>query len=424
MPSTQKLLVVGGGQAASQLIDEARYRGYSGDITLVSEESVLPYQRPPLSKQYLNGTQSESWLLYRPPEFYQSNNVQVILNQKVTAIDRQNKLVALGNGATLEYDKLALTTGARARRLTVHGSETPVICYIRTLQDVNFFQSQLKHSRKIIIIGGGFIGLEAAAILVKMGLSVQLLASETMLLPRLGDAGIAEFLKRKHLQEGVDVRCNVTVAQFCGSNNGSVTAVCKDGNHFQAELVLAGIGAIPNTALAEQAGIACDNGILVNELCQTSDPDIYAAGDCTRHPNPFCGETVRLETVHNAVEQGRTAGACIAGHELRYRQIPWVWSDQYDYRLQSVGFINHIDDSVRLTSQPVSQQTENFSVLYFAGKKLVAANCINQPRVFAAVRRILNGGITVTSDQINTPQFDLTTLGIKTPQFNLETINQ
>jgi 3-phenylpropionate/trans-cinnamate dioxygenase ferredoxin reductase component len=420
MVSSQKLVVVGGGQAAGQLIDEARYRGYSGKITLISDESVLPYQRPPLSKQYLKGTHDQSWLYYRPADFYPSNNVDVMLNRTVTAIDRNNKIVTLDDNSPIEYDKLALTVGARARQLTIPGAHSKLLCYIRTLQDVNSFKSKLRHSKRVIIIGGGFIGLEAAAILKKMGRAVHLLASESVILPRLGDPTLSRYLKQKHLAEGVDITCNVKVARIEEPRNGSVSVLGEDGKRFHADLVLAGIGAIPNTELAEQAGLRCHNGIVVNEYCQTSDPNIYAAGDCTNHPNPFSSTSVRLETVHNAVEQGRTAGASIAGKQIPYRQIPWVWSDQYDIRLQSVGFINEADESITFTSEKGRSQDERFSVLYFSGQKLVAANCINQPRIFAAARRIMNSNTVLTASQARSPNFDLTVLSTSRPQFELE----
>ncbi|WP_313802525.1 FAD-dependent oxidoreductase [Sphingobium sp.] len=412
----ERLVVIGGGQAAAQIIDEARRRGYEGGITLVSEEAVLPYQRPPLSKQYLTGLHDQDWLLYRHRSFYERYAVDVRLGRRATAIDRAAQSVTLDDRTVLPYDKLAIATGTRSRLLDLPGADLPNIFSIRTLDDVDRLRVRLAESRSAVIIGGGFIGLETAAMLVQSGLDVTLLAASDRLIPKLVDGEMAGFLLDQHLMHGVSIVLRAEVAELRPLADGAVVVKLADGRVFAGDMVLVGIGAIPNVELAQAAGVECDNGIVVDELARTNDPNIVAAGDCTNHPNPLTGKRLRLETVHNAVEQGRTAGATIAGHELPYIQSPWVWSDQYKLRLQSVGVSEGYDRTV-LRGKPADGR---FSLFYYRGEDLLAVNCINQPLVFGAVRRILNERIPLHPDEAADPGFDLTRLPLPTATLDFD----
>jgi 3-phenylpropionate/trans-cinnamate dioxygenase ferredoxin reductase subunit len=402
----QQLVVVGGGQAAAQMIEVARREGFDGKIALLSDEMVPPYQRPPLSKQYLVGTHSPDWLLYRPEHFYEKYKVDLKLGSRVRHIDRTARRVLVEGGTSIPFDKLAIATGSRSRLLDIRGADHPHIYYIRSLADVDGVRSRLKEARTAVIVGAGFIGLEVAAVLVRLGLDVTLLGSTERLLPRLVAGEMASFLLDYHLLKGVKIVLQADVQEVRHLDEGRADVVLADGRSFPADIVLVGIGALPNVELALAAGLDCDNGIVVDEFAVTSDPVIVAAGDCTNHPNPLFGRRLRLETVHNAVEQGRTAGATIAGRELPYIQAPWVWSDQYDLRLQSVGLHDEHDRTV-LRGDP---RDARFSLFYYQGEKLLAVNSINQPLIFGAVRRLLNEGIPLRPEEAADVGFDLTRL--------------
>ena len=412
----ERLVVIGGGQAAAQMIEVARRKGYEGRITLVTEEAMLPYQRPPLSKQYLTGQYAPDWLLYRPEEFYGKFEVDVRLAQRATAIERVDRVVRLQDGGALAYDKLALATGARARVLAVPGAASEKVFYIRTLADVERLRPQLPLLRKVVIIGAGFIGLEAAAMLVQRGIAVTLIGAGAQLIPRLVGGEMAAFLLDQHLLHGVKVVLRAEVRELRAAPGGLIEVNLGDGRGFAGDAVLVGIGAAPNTELAEEAGLHCENGIIVDEMARTSDPAIVAAGDCTNHPNALVGRRLRLETVHNAVEQGRSAGATIAGCDLPYAQSPWVWSDQYKFRLQSVGIADGYDRTI-LRGTPASGR---FSLFYYRGDDLLALNSINEPLVFGAVRRILNQRIPLRAEMAADTGFDLARLPARKVNLNFD----
>lgn len=412
----ERLVVVGGGQAAAQLIEVARQEGYDGQITLVTDESVLPYQRPPLSKGFLVGNRSVDWLLYRPERFYKEFAIGTRLGRRVVEVDRAAGRVRMQDGSSLPYDKLALVTGSRPTKLEIEGSAGERIFYVRTLKDVLNLQLQLASSRDILVVGGGFIGLEAAAVLAETGYNVSLLAGHERLIPRVLTPVISDVLLRQHLSHGVQVHTNSRPTAIHEESDRRMAVICSDGRRHLADLIIAGIGARPNTELAEEAGLECDNGIVVDEFAQTSDPAIFAAGDCTNHPNAYLSRRLRLETVHNAVEQGRTAGASIAGRRIPYHQTPWVWSDQFDLRIQSVGISTGFDLEV-IRGNPAG---ERFSTFYFRQGELIAANSINEPSVFGAVRRILNNRVKLDPQDARNPDFDLRKLVPKSARFDFE----
>lgn len=403
---TQRIVVVGAGHAAGQLVDSLRREGYRGAVTLVGEEPVPPYQRPPLSKQYLAGAHDLDWLLYRPREFYAAHGVDTRLGRRAVRIDREGHDVELDDGTRLRWDKLALTTGCRIRPLPVSGAEAGRVHYLRTIADVDRIRARLGETRRVVIVGAGFIGLEVAAVLAQLGREVTVLEAQDRVLPRVVAPLVSEFFRAQHAAHGVCIRTGVQISRVSGGGSEPITVACGDGTRHEGELVLAGIGVLPNVELAAEAGLACDDGIVVDECARTSDEDIVAAGDCTRHPNALLGRQLRLETVHNAVEQAKSAAAALCGREFPYRQIPWVWSDQYGLRLQAVGATGESDQQV-LRGAPGEGR---FSLFYFERGRLTGVNCVNRPADFGTVRRLLNAGIALTPAQAADPGFDPGTL--------------
>lgn len=405
MTSPCGVVIVGGGQAAAQVADALRRRQYAGPITLVSDEPVAPYQRPPLSKQYLTGQHADDWLAYRPADFYATRSVSLRLGQRVAAVSPARKTIVLDDDDQLSYDKLVLATGARARTLDVPGDALRGVHTLRTLSDAAAIRDEVAGATNIVIIGGGFIGLEVAAVLASSGRDITVLEREPGLLPRVAAPTIAEFLRGLHARHGVRIETGITIEGIEGTG-GRVSAVRAGGRSYPAQLVVVGVGAVPNTELAAAAGLECDNGIVVDEFAQTADPDILAVGDCASGPNPMGAGRIRFETVHNAVEQAKTAALTILGHRAAYRQVPWVWSDQFAHRLQKVGTVRGHDRYV-VRGDP---QTGRFSVLYFAAGRLLGADTVNRPREFAACRRLLADGVALTVDQAADPGTDLDAL--------------
>lgn len=401
LPNSE-MVVIGGGQAAAQLCESLRAKGHKGSLTLVSDEAMLPYCRPALSKQYLVGTQVPDWLLYRPESFYANHDIRCVLGDRAVMIDRSSQHVQLASGQRLHYDGLALVTGSRARRLGVPGDEN--VRYVRVVADSQYLRDRLPEAARVVVIGGGFIGLEVAAILVQTGRTVTLLTAGEALLPRSGTGVLSDFLKTYHAARGVRIVTQVRVAEVRTRGDGSaVDVVCEDGNVYLADLVIAGIGVHPNIELAESAGLQCQDGIIVDEACRTSDKRIVAAGDCTRHPNAASTQPLRLETVHNSVEQAKSAAASLLGQVQPYRQTPWVWSDQYGLRLQFVGLRNGADHCV----QRGRIEEASFSLFYFRAGQFIGMECVNRPADFGVSRRLLNEGIALHSEQASNDAFAL-----------------
>jgi len=399
--STERVVAVGAGQASAQFIDELRAQGFEGGLLLVGEEAHLPYQRPPLSKAFLAGVVDRDWLAYRPPEFYARRGVELRLGRRAAAIDRAQQTVLLDDGERVAYDRLLLATGARPRCLAVPGADLPGVAMLRGIADAEAIRAHLPTAADVAIIGGGFIGLEVAAILAVRGHAVTVIEAGPRVLGRAVAPEVSAFFAAAHRARGVRIVENAQIAEI-SSTAGALAVDCA-GESVRADLVVVGIGIEPETGLAEAAGLACRDGILVDERCRTRDPAILAAGDCTRFDHPLLGRSVRLETVHNAVEQGRTAAHSALGHELPYRQTPWVWSDQYGYRLQSVGDGFGYDSTV-LRGDPAEGR---FSLCYFSGGQFLGLNAVNRPGDFAAARRILDRGLSLAASDAADLGFDL-----------------
>ena len=393
-------IIIGAGHAGGELAIALRNEGWNGRILLLGEEAHLPYHRPPLSKAYLAGSVEKSSLSIRPQMAYDKANVEFFGGVRVLRIDRANKRLELADGKQLAYDKLAIATGGRPRPLYVPNAAAAARCanfhYLRTLDDVELIRAQMAPGKRLAIVGGGYIGLEVAAAAIAQGLKVTVLEALPRVLQRVTAAELSAYYERKHREAGVDIRTNVQVADLEVTGEAVSAVICADGSRLETDLVVVGIGLIANTELAAEAGLAVDNGILVNEYAQTSDPDIHAAGDCTNHPNPLLGRRLRLESVPNALEQSRVAAAGMAGKLKAYASVPWFWSDQYELKLKMVGLSEGFERLV-LRGDP---QTDSFSAFYLKNGKVLAADTVNRPQDFIAAKRLVAEGIAVTAEQL------------------------
>jgi 3-phenylpropionate/trans-cinnamate dioxygenase ferredoxin reductase subunit len=400
------VVIIGAGQAGYQCAESLRLEGYEGSITLVGDECWLPYQRPPLSKDYLLGKTDAERIQYRPLAFYEQSNIKLQLETGILSIDLQAKRLLLSNGEDLSYETLVLATGARVRKLTIGGADLDGVCYLRTLGDVDDIGARLEKARQVIVIGAGFIGLEFAAVARKLGKVVQVLEAMDRVMARVVQPELSDFFMQLHNKHGVEIICSSQANELVGKS-ASVSGVrTRDGRLLAADLVVAGIGVVPNVELAQQAGLSCDNGIVVNEFGQTSNGDIYACGDCTSYKHPFAGQAVRLESVQNAGDQARAVAAKIAGKDKPYTAIPWFWSDQYDVKLQMAGLTLGCDRHVVRGDLDGG----SFSLLHFKGDHLRAVEAVNQPRDYIVGRMLLEKNISPTKEQAADSRFDLKSL--------------
>jgi 3-phenylpropionate/trans-cinnamate dioxygenase ferredoxin reductase component len=377
------MVIVGAGHAGGQAAASLRQDGYTGEIVIIGDEPFIPYQRPPLSKQYLSGEQGLDRVMLRPAKFYADQAITVKTGERVESIDPGRKTVATHHGETIAYDKLLLATGARPRKLLVPGHELPGVHYLRTIEDVDGIRAELAPGRTLVVVGGGYIGLEVASVTVKAGLDVHVLEMEQRILQRVTTPEMSAYYHALHESRGVHVHTSTTVTEFRGTDR--VQAVVCGDREFPADVVIVGIGIVPNVELAQAAGLACNNGIVVDDHCRTSDPDIYAAGDCTNHPNPLLGRRMRLESVPNAMEQARVAAANMCGGAKTYASIPWFWSDQYELKLQMLGFSADGDTQVVRGDMAANQ----FAVFYLKEGRLVAVDAVNSPKDFMVSKQLV-----------------------------------
>lgn len=377
-------VIIGAGQAAAELALELRTLGYAGRVLMIGEEAHLPYKRPPLSKAYLASEMTPEQLHARPASQLEKANVEIRTGVRVTRIDRAAKQVELATGERIGYDKLALTTGGRARPLPLPGADLPNVLALRTIADAQALKEQMVEGRRLVIVGGGYIGLEVAAMAIKKGLKVTVLESAPRVLARVTAPIVSAFYERVHREAGVDLRTGVQLAAFEGE--GAVTGVrLADGTLIRADFVVVGIGLIANTELAAEAGLAVDNGVLVDEYAVTSDPDIVAAGDCANRPSTLLGQRVRLESVPSAMELGRTAARAIVGQPKAYDELPWFWSDQYELKLQMCGLSNGYTDVV-LRGSP---EGRSFLAFYLRDGQIIAADSISRLPEFGLAKKLV-----------------------------------
>jgi 3-phenylpropionate/trans-cinnamate dioxygenase ferredoxin reductase subunit len=378
----EQLVIVGGGQAAAQAIQSLRQQHYAGAITLLADEPYPPYQRPPLSKKYLAGELPRERLLLRPPTFYVERDVRLELGCRAAELDLAARHVQLEDGRTLAFDRLLLATGSRVRRLDVPGNTLRGVHYVRTIADVDGIIAALTSGARVVLIGAGFIGLEVAAVLQQRGFDVTVLEAFERVLGRAVGEATAAFYADCHRAAGVALHCSTHVRALLGDTD--VTAVeTTDGREFPCDLVIVGIGVLPNVELAAAAGLACDNGIVVDEFARTADQHVVAAGDCTNHP--LQDQRVRLESVPNAVHQAKVAAATLLGTPTAYSEVPWFWSDQYDVKLQIVG-LSAGHDEVVVRGDPA---TRSFAAFYLKDGQLLAVDAINSPREFAHAKKLV-----------------------------------
>jgi 3-phenylpropionate/trans-cinnamate dioxygenase ferredoxin reductase subunit len=381
---SETIVIVGAGHAAGQAAASLRQKKFAGRIVIIGEEACVPYQRPPLSKKFLAGELDEKRLHFKPENFYPDHNIEMILSTRVEEIDPEHKSVRLSNDSVISYDKLLLATGSRVRKLTIPGSDLQGIHYLRSIDDVLGIQKDFREGARLVIVGAGYIGLEVAAIAVKRGIDVTVLETEDRAMNRVVAPEISAFFQTMHKAAGVKIEFGRMVQEFRGTDSVK-EIICADGHVAPADSCIVGIGIIPNTELAEAAGLECENGIIVDEYARTSMPDIYAAGDCTRHPNALLGINLRLESVHNALEQAKTAAAAMCGELKAYAQIPWFWSDQYDVKLQIVGLSNGYDQLVIRGDQAA----HSFAAFYLKKGRLLAVDAINSPREFMLGKKLI-----------------------------------
>ena len=363
---------------------------------VLGEESDMPYQRPPLSKDVLAGAKTTEMIQIRPAASYEKSDIEFLLGVRVEQIDRENKILRLSDGKHAHYDKLALTLGSRARKIPLEGSDLEGVFYLRTVADVLQIQPYVAKGKRAVIIGGGYIGLEAAAVLRKLDMEITIIEALPRVLQRVTAPEVSLFFQRIHAEEGVKILTKTGVSSIEQSGPAK-QVVCDDGTVHEADLVIIAVGIVPNVELAADAGLAVDNGILVDEFTRTSDPDIVAAGDCTCHFNPIYQRNIRLESVQNANDQAKTAAATLCGKPEPYRALPWFWSEQYDVKLQIAGLSQGYDG---LTLRGNPDEGRSFAVFYFSGDRLLAVDAINRPAEFMLGKRLLTQGIDVDREKL------------------------
>jgi 3-phenylpropionate/trans-cinnamate dioxygenase ferredoxin reductase component len=386
----ERVVIVGAGQAGAQVAVSLRQLGFAGDITLLGDEPHLPYQRPPLSKGYLSGEMAleRTWL--RSETYYAKHRIDLRVGARAARVLRSAKAVVCEGDRRLEYDALVICTGTAARRLPLPGVDLPGVFYLRTLADSDAIKVAIRPGAKAVIIGGGYIGLEVAASLRKLGAAVTVVEALERVMNRVVAPPVSAFFAAQHAQRGVEVVIGAAVSALEG--DGRVArVVCADGRMFAADLVVIGIGAVPNDQLARNAGLEVANGIVVDDCGRTTDPAIFAAGDVTDHPNALFGRRLRLESVHNAMEQAKAVARAIAGRPEPYADVPWFWSDQYDLKLQIAG-VGDPDDELILRGDPASRA---FSCLHLRGGRLTAIYCVNRGGDFLAAKKLIAAGVVL-----------------------------
>lgn len=384
MSQTPGVLILGAGQAGAQTVHSLRAAGYEGAITLTGAEAHAPYQRPPLSKAYLLGQLTADHLELRPADYWAANGVDLRLGAQATAIDRTAKRVAFTDGAHAAYDVLVVATGARARALPIPGADLDGVMTLRGRDDADALGARLKAASRVLIVGGGFIGLEIAAAARAFGREATVLEAAPRLLARTSGGAVSEFYRALHTSHGVDVRLGHPPEAFLGET--AVTGVrLVDGTTIEADLVVLGVGAAPNVEIAEAAGLECANGIVTDEQGRTSDPTIYAVGDVAAAWSPIYERRLRLESVQNAIDGAKAAAAAIVGKPAPAPAAPWNWSDQYDVKLQIAGVAVDPD----ATAPRGDPESAVFAAFYLKDGRIVGCDAVNEPHAFVAARQLI-----------------------------------
>ncbi len=396
------IVIIGAGQAAASFISRHVGLGSEQPLLLIGEESYPPYQRPPLSKKYLLGELERDRLFIRPLEWYAEQGVETRFDTRVSEIRPGERKILTDAGDEVEYDRLIICTGSSARSLPAEvGGELEGVFTLRSISDIDRLSPGFQAGRKLLIVGGGYIGLEAAAVGRLLGLEVTVLEMADRIMQRVAAEQTSDYFRRLHRGHGVDIRESAQMTRLIDTDGRVSGAELESGETIDADLVLIGIGGSPNVELAQAAGLDCDNGIRVDATCRTSDASIYAAGDCTNFNRN--GQRIRLESVQNAADQGDLVARVIAGEDVTYTAQPWFWSDQYDCKLQIVGLNQGHDDCVVRTGDKEGVM----SVWYYAGDRLLAIDAMNDPKSYAFGRKIIEAGINPDKKVVADPATDL-----------------
>jgi 3-phenylpropionate/trans-cinnamate dioxygenase ferredoxin reductase component len=402
MPSPV-VAIVGAGQGGFQVASSLRQEGFAGRVLLFGDEPGLPYQRPPLSKSYLAGEHGVDEVWLRPEAFYEKQEIDLVGGETVAAIDRRGRCLGLASGRTVPFDHLVLATGARNRPLPVPGAELDGVLGLRSLADADALRQRLGKAHAAVVIGAGFIGLEFASVAIAAGLAVHIVELTQRPMGRVVSEPVSRFFTEMHRRWGAEISLGTGVARILGGNGRAEGVETSDGRRLAADLVLVCVGVVPNAELAGAAGLAVDNGIVVDADLATGDPAIAAIGDCANFPTRFAAERVRLESVQNAVDQARSVAAHIAGKRAPYDKVPWFWSDQRDLKLQIAGLVTGHDRAV-IRGDATSG---SFSVFCFRGGRLIGVESVNRPADHIAARRILFGEPRLSPDEAADPDYDL-----------------
>ena len=399
---SESILIVGAGQAGAQAIDTLRRDGHEGPLTLIGDEPALPYQRPPLSKKFLSGELAEERLPFRHRAFYEEHRVDLRLGLAAVGLDCAARTVTLADGSAVPYDRLLLCLGAASRRLSCPGADLPGVHYLRNLLDAVRLRTSIRPGARVLVIGGGYIGLETAATARAMGCEVTVLEMADRVMNRVVAPCVSAYFAADHAAHGIHIVCNTRVAALEGAGRVE-RIVCADGTVYAAELVIVGVGAIAAVDLAESAGLACDNGIIIDEFCRTSDAAVFAAGDCANQISRHYGRRVRLESVDNAFEQAKTASANMLGKTVVHDRVPWFWSDQFDNKLLIVG-LSEGHTQVVVRGDPAAR---SFSVCYLKGRELLAVEAVNHSKDYMAGRKLIPLRAPLDPDKLGNAGLDL-----------------
>ena len=401
----ENLVVIGAGQSAIQCITSLKKEGYEGSITLVGEEEHLPYQRPPLSKGFLDDSINKERLYFKKLDFFTENKIQLKLGISATSVDIENNLVNLSDEDKLHFDKLVFATGSRVRLLDFPGNDLDNIHYLRGLDDAENIKKGLEKSKHLVVIGAGYIGLEVAAIASEKGVKVSIVEMADRVMSRTVDPQISDYYLDLHQNNGVKFKFNTSLEEIKGQGQVE-SVVCSDGTSINTDMVIIGAGVIPNTEIAQNSGVSCENGILVDEFGRTNFKNVFACGDCTSHPNKLLNMQLRLESVHNAMEQSKAVAMSVLDKPAEYSQIPWFWSDQYDHKLQIVG-ISGSHDTVTMRG---STDASKFMLFYTRGEELVAVDAVNNPKDFLICRKLVANKVKIKTDMISDLNLNLNDL--------------
>ena len=402
------VVIVGSGHGGAQTAIALREAQFEGSIGIISKDSVLPYERPPLSKEYLSGEKPLERILFRPETHWSTQDISIALSSDVISINCKRKRVRTANGQTIGYGTLVWAAGGTARKLTCRGAAACGVHTVRDKADVDAIAAQLSDgARRVVVIGGGFIGLEAAAVLRKLGCDVALVEAQDRLLSRTSGADLSRFLADEHRAQGVALHLGSSLDRIV-ETDGKVRGVrLSSGEDLPTDMVIVGIGITPSILPLVDAGAEVGNGVVVDSQCRTSLPDIYAVGDCALHRNAFAGDAyIRLESVQNAHDMAKVAASAICGAEAKYHATPWFWSNQYDISLQTVGLTMGFDQAI-LRGNP---KDRSFSIVYLKNDRIIALDCINKPRDYVQGRKLVEAGLCPAIDRIAAPDVPLKSL--------------